>query len=586
MTTTAVQIAPVLTRAEITALLPVPSPQRTLRGSKNTDVIVAAIMLDYERAIPQTVRLAAALRHLPVEQQLFEVWRMMRPPMMRYVEDHMNGDQLPKQPANLWADGQGDCKSYTIFISSVLTNLGIPNWLRLVRYDRDTWQHIYTVARVGSKKYVLDGCLAGFNREKPFTAKLDMPGQVVSIGNPALRPVPVPRGVARQLARINKLRLSLLNAPAVAEQRGIDVGATLNLLARQESQLVSANHAYQQNRSLQTQAALDRLMTSGVGCVGRVGIGAIDPATAMMLMSAMQQQQQQQQQGGSGGSGGGGTPAGGGTPPGPGTTVPPELQESLRQFIPQAQAAIRNFFSSVMGRRTWPANLLQINAWPFWAWLNSSDPAALIVVEEIVARGATNGKDAFRALVDDANATRNNWNPQGRYEQLYNVWRTARAAKAQQLGFSGAVSGLEYCFNAPVSGQMGKYSNTNRTFDWLAFMLSDDPDGLSALNYEWQRGQGAAMLNLNYWGGEAMRADQSQRLDAYLNRVRAGQSANLATAEQLLRNSQGGSTGGGTSTGGGGKTPPGGFPGVQQAGLGGMAPLLLLGGLGFLLLRK
>lgn len=66
------------------------------------------------------------------------------------------GEQLIKTPARFMLDGTGDCKAYSIFVSSVLTNLNISNCLRFVDYSGDDYTHVYCVAFMDGNEYPID----------------------------------------------------------------------------------------------------------------------------------------------------------------------------------------------------------------------------------------------------------------------------------------------------------------------------------------------------------------------------------------------------------------------------------------------
>lgn len=66
------------------------------------------------------------------------------------------GEQLIKTPSRFLSDKVGDCKSFAIFICSVLTNLGIPCVMRFVDYGEGDWRHVYAVAKIEGQDMPLD----------------------------------------------------------------------------------------------------------------------------------------------------------------------------------------------------------------------------------------------------------------------------------------------------------------------------------------------------------------------------------------------------------------------------------------------
>lgn len=97
---------------------------------------------------------------------------------IQYEEDKPNVEQL-RRPARTWSDRKGDCDCMSIFASSILTNLGIPHFFRIVKmYGRSWFQHIYVIVpksgmngkgdMTNRKNYiVIDPVLDNFDQEAP-----------------------------------------------------------------------------------------------------------------------------------------------------------------------------------------------------------------------------------------------------------------------------------------------------------------------------------------------------------------------------------------------------------------------------------
>ena len=111
---------------------------------------------------------------------------------IQYLQDET--DQLLHSPAHTWsirATGV-DCKSYSIFASSILTNLGIANSLRQIKqvaYNPEYWSHVYVT--LPNHNLVIDGTV-NYDHEPLFAEKYDEPilenglkglGQLASICN-------------------------------------------------------------------------------------------------------------------------------------------------------------------------------------------------------------------------------------------------------------------------------------------------------------------------------------------------------------------------------------------------------------------
>lgn len=100
---------------------------------------------------------------------------------VRYKEDTA-GYQFIKSPARLLHDGEGDCKSMTIFIASCLYCLGIPHILRFVGFDNSgQYTHVYPVAiDEGGNEIIID-CVERdsegrpvYNYARAFVTKKDI----------------------------------------------------------------------------------------------------------------------------------------------------------------------------------------------------------------------------------------------------------------------------------------------------------------------------------------------------------------------------------------------------------------------------
>ena len=87
-----------------------------------------------------------------------------------YLKNNINyradgPDQAVRLPSGLMRTLQGDCKSYSVFTSAILSNLGIPHSLVYASYDpKDpTPSHIYVVTDKGC---IIDAVYGKFNAEK------------------------------------------------------------------------------------------------------------------------------------------------------------------------------------------------------------------------------------------------------------------------------------------------------------------------------------------------------------------------------------------------------------------------------------
>jgi hypothetical protein len=184
------------------------------------------------------------------------------------VKDNINykidppGVQWIRTPARLWADKEGDCKSFSVFIGSCLHQLGIPFTFRFVSFDdtNATPTHVYVVVPVkGGKEIYLDAVLPQFNVQKPFTYKQDFK---------------MPTAIAR-LSGVSATYQDVANALA-AEYQALKRAGKLNKLQADQ-------YSFYYNALLQKGDAIgdvfSDLFNSATGC-GTGGGGSLDIQTA------------------------------------------------------------------------------------------------------------------------------------------------------------------------------------------------------------------------------------------------------------------------------------------------------------------
>lgn len=92
---------------------------------------------------------------------------------VKYKRD--GAEELIKYPARTIRDGFGDCKSMSILIASGLKAAGIPYKYRFTYTDKNSplaW-HVYPIASIGGKDYIMDAVIKKFNKEHPYVQKFD-----------------------------------------------------------------------------------------------------------------------------------------------------------------------------------------------------------------------------------------------------------------------------------------------------------------------------------------------------------------------------------------------------------------------------
>ena len=94
-----------------------------------------------------TKLLAQILKGKNLDETCRNIWEFVYN-HIRYRRDKPGIEQV-RRPSRTWADRKKgvDCDCYTVFISSILTNLGIPHSIRITKYGGKTYfQHIYPIA--------------------------------------------------------------------------------------------------------------------------------------------------------------------------------------------------------------------------------------------------------------------------------------------------------------------------------------------------------------------------------------------------------------------------------------------------------
>lgn len=93
---------------------------------------------------------------------------------IQYKLDKEGVEEL-RTPARAWKDRKSgiDCDCFSIFISSILFNMGIPHAFRIAKYGGKHWQHVYVIVPTNGGYYTLDAVLHNFNQEKTPTQKKD-----------------------------------------------------------------------------------------------------------------------------------------------------------------------------------------------------------------------------------------------------------------------------------------------------------------------------------------------------------------------------------------------------------------------------
>ena len=147
---------------------------RVITGDHNTGDIIELVLNEDGKFQDQTNKFTSKLQGLTVYDQCKYIWQTLRDNVTYKADTPLN--QELKSPARLFADGIGDCKSFSLFEASCLRNLGIPYCFRFVSFrPTKTPTHVYIVAMPGTANaIIMDGVLPTFDYQKPFTYKYDV----------------------------------------------------------------------------------------------------------------------------------------------------------------------------------------------------------------------------------------------------------------------------------------------------------------------------------------------------------------------------------------------------------------------------
>lgn len=97
---------------------------------------------------------------------LGNVWSFVKS-NLRYRADRPGYEKI-KSPGALFATGFGDCKSFSVAIGAILSELGIPYRYRFAAYDKGEFTHVYVVADGVQGDVILDAVHKKFDDEVPY----------------------------------------------------------------------------------------------------------------------------------------------------------------------------------------------------------------------------------------------------------------------------------------------------------------------------------------------------------------------------------------------------------------------------------
>jgi len=148
---------------------------KTIRKNADVTHTVAFIPKVVLETLHHTKEIAQRLKGTNTYETCSNIWHFVYQ-HIAYKKDQEGYEQI-RSPARAWHDRkQGvDCDCYSVFISSILTNCNIPHILRITKYHRDYFQHIYPVVVLNGREIPIDCVTDKFNYEVPYSQKKDYP---------------------------------------------------------------------------------------------------------------------------------------------------------------------------------------------------------------------------------------------------------------------------------------------------------------------------------------------------------------------------------------------------------------------------
>lgn len=162
--------------AEFNHLFPKPQGEEVeIKRDADVSATVAFIPQVVFETLSDTNKIAKLLKGNTINETCENIWHFVYN-HIQYAKDKDGVEQI-RRPARAWHDRTRgvDCDCYTVFISSILTNLNIPHLYRITKYkNRNNFQHIYPIVPNNHGGYITIDCVVNeYNYEEPYTEKKD-----------------------------------------------------------------------------------------------------------------------------------------------------------------------------------------------------------------------------------------------------------------------------------------------------------------------------------------------------------------------------------------------------------------------------
>lgn len=147
---------------------------KTVKENATLEDTIAFIHKVVGKTLEQTKGIAQKLAGKTLQETCSNIWHFVYE-NVAYKKDDDGFEQI-RSPRRTWRDRKAgvDCDCYSTFISSILTNLRIPHKLRITKYKRDHFQHIYPVVPYDGRFITIDCVTDQFDYEVPYSEKKDI----------------------------------------------------------------------------------------------------------------------------------------------------------------------------------------------------------------------------------------------------------------------------------------------------------------------------------------------------------------------------------------------------------------------------
>ncbi|MBQ4818870.1 transglutaminase-like domain-containing protein [Aquimarina sp. MMG016] len=144
-------------------------------GKAKLEDTLQLMQLIVRETINDTEKLAKKLKGHHITETCRNIWNFVYQ-HIQYKMDKTGVEQV-RRPSRTWADRFTgvDCDCYTVFIGSILTNLGIPYKVRITKYGgKHHFQHVYPIVPTSNGHIIIDCVADQFNYEVPYSQKRDI----------------------------------------------------------------------------------------------------------------------------------------------------------------------------------------------------------------------------------------------------------------------------------------------------------------------------------------------------------------------------------------------------------------------------